>query len=83
MVEQMRATDATTDRQWLLDFLGLLALLGFRAFELGEPIYLFWFGFAGFLSFFGARWPWARYLGLLGVVGVLVAVLGVIGVVPV
>lgn len=68
---------------WLLGFIGLLSLLGFRAFLVNDPIQLFWFGFAGFLSFFRFRYEPLKYLGWLGIFGLVVAFLGLLGYVPV
>lgn len=57
--------------------------MGFQAFQLHDPLYLFWLSFAAFFSAFRYRWPRLQYLGLLGVVGLLVAVFGMVRFVPV
>jgi hypothetical protein len=68
------------DRHWMLGFLGLLSSMGFLAFHIGDPVWLFWFTFASFFSAFRYQWEPLRYLGLLGIVGLLVAIAGVLGV---
>ena len=68
---------------WLLGFVGVLAILGVRGLLAGDPIHLFWFGFAGFLSFFRFRWEPMKYAGWLGILGLVLAIAAVAGVVPV
>ncbi|MFB6153961.1 MAG: hypothetical protein ABEJ27_06885 [Halodesulfurarchaeum sp.] len=52
---------------WLLGFLGFLSVLGFEAFTAHNPVLLFWFGFAGFFSWFRFLYEPMKYVGWLGV----------------
>jgi len=64
---------------WMLGFVGFLSLFGFQAFLQHDPVQLFWFGFAGFFSFFRFRYEPMKYVGWLGILGLIVAGLGVFG----
>lgn len=79
MADQANDVESVRNHLWLLGFLGFLASLGVLAFRYDDPLFLFWFAFAGFFSFFGYRWEQLKFVGLLGLVGLAIAIIGVLG----